>query len=196
MEILEFVKLDAIDPLYFDSSYYTTPDDAGRKPYALLTMAMEESGYCAVAKLSMHQREHTVVLRPYRGGMALHTMFYADEVRELAEYGRPEGVEIRQEEQELAQQLITSLAKDFDPERYSDAYRTRIQDLIDAKLEGRQAEVPETRRLAPVIDLMEALQKSLGEKAAGKSPQRAKTAEAPPKVKSKSRKAARKKAAA
>ena len=197
MEILEFVKLSEIDPLYFDSSFYTTPDEAGRKPYALLEKAMKESGYCAIAKISMHQREHTVVIRPYKGGLTMHTMFYADEVRDLSEYGPVEGVEIKEQELKLAEQLIQSLEKHFDPESYSDSYRTQLESMIEAKIAGREAEATPARRLAPVVDLMEALQKSLGEKAEKKSPQRAETSEAPAKTKAKSRKAAsRKKATA
>src|SRR6266568_3429108 len=81
MEILEFVKLDEMDPLYFDSSYYVAPEDAGVKAYQLLMKAMEESGYGAIAKLTMHQREHIVIIRPSAKGMTLHTMFYSNEIR-------------------------------------------------------------------------------------------------------------------
>ena len=88
MEILEMVKLDEIDPLYFDASYYVTPEEEGRKAYQLLLDAMEESGYAAIAKLTMHQREHIVVVRPRANGMTLHTMYYTNEVREVAEYGQ------------------------------------------------------------------------------------------------------------
>jgi DNA end-binding protein Ku len=193
MEILEFVKLDEIDPLYFDSSYYTAADEAGRKPYALLMKAMKEAGYCAIAKISMHQREHTVVVRPYKKGLTLHTMFYADEVRDISEYGNIDGVEIKKEELKLAEQLIESLAKPFDADKYSDAYRTQVERMIEAKVAGRETEAAPTRRLAPVVDLMEALQKSLGEKAEKKSPQRAKTSEPASKTKAKSRKAATRK---
>src|SRR6185437_12288320 len=82
MEILEFVKEEEIDPVYFESSYYLAPDEAGKKPYALLSRAMEESGYLAVAKLAMHNREYTVLLRPHQDGLMLHTMFYQEEIRE------------------------------------------------------------------------------------------------------------------
>ena len=88
MEILEFVKVDEIDPLYFDASYYVTPEDEGRKAYQLLLDAMGESEYAAIAKLTMHQREHIVVIRPREKGMTLHTMFYTNEIREVAEYGK------------------------------------------------------------------------------------------------------------
>src|SRR5690606_22215329 len=155
MEILEFVKLEEVDPLYFDSSYLAVPEDAGRKPYALLVKAMEDSGYCAIAKLSMHQREYTVVIRPRKGGLTLHTMFYEDEVRESSEYGHLGDVEIKEQEEKLALQLIDSLAAGFDPSKYHDEYRARVEGLIEAKRTGQETEAAEAPRLAPVIDLME-----------------------------------------
>ncbi len=184
MEIVEFVRLDEIDPLYFDSSYYAIPEEAGQKAYQLLTTAMEEEGYAAIAKLTMRQREYTVVIRPRKGGLTLHTMYYADEVREMSEYGKIEGVEIKEAEEKLARQLIESLAATFDPEKYEDSYRKQIGELIEAKLEGREAEEGEAApRLAPVVDLMQALQQSLAKK---KAPQGAKEAE--PKKASRKRK--------
>src|ERR1700755_1908957 len=89
MEILEFVKVDEIDPLYFDASYYVTPEDEGRKAYQLLLEAMGESNYAAIAKLTMHQREHIVVVRPREKGMTLHTMFYTNEIRARAVRAQP-----------------------------------------------------------------------------------------------------------
>ena len=91
MEILQFVKLGEVDPLYFDASYYVTPEDAGKKAYQLLMATMEESGYGAVAKLTMHQRENIVFIRPRAGGLTLHTMFYANEIRQ-AESGQTDKV--------------------------------------------------------------------------------------------------------
>ena len=90
MEILEFVKSSAVDPVYFESSYYMLPEEAGRRPYALLTKALEESEYVAIAKLTMHNREYTVFLRPHEGGMMLHTMYYAEEVRKVEGFGAPD----------------------------------------------------------------------------------------------------------
>src|SRR5207253_5786 len=87
MEILEFVKASEIDPIYFESSYYLMPEEAGRRPYALLVRALEDSEYVAIAKLSMHNREYTVFLRPYDGGLMLHTMYYSDEVRRVENFG-------------------------------------------------------------------------------------------------------------
>ena len=186
MEILEFVKLDEVDPLYFDSSYLAVPEDAGRKPYALLVKAMEESGYCAIAKLSMHQREYTVVIRPRKGGLTLHTMFYEDEVRDSSEYGHISDVEIKPSEEKLARQLIESLAANFDAEKYHDEYRARVEGLIEAKRNGLEAEAAQAPRLAPVIDLMEALQRSLAERPDKKAAASAATSTGPKPVKKKS----------
>ena len=83
MEILEFVKTSEVDPVFFESSYYMLPEEAGRRPYALLTKALEESEYVAIAKLTMHNREYTVFLRPHEGGLMLHTMYYEEEVRKV-----------------------------------------------------------------------------------------------------------------
>ena len=165
MEILEFVKVDEIDPLYYDASYYVTPEDEGKKAYQLLFKAMEESGYAAIAKLTMHQREHIVVVRPRANGMTLHTMYYTNEIREVAEYGQSDkSVEPKPQEKKLAEQLIESLAAKFEPEKYKDQYQESMLGLIQAKQQGQEvAEAPHPK-LAPVIDLMEALKKSIAEK--------------------------------
>lgn len=187
MEILEFVKIDEIDPLYYDASYYMTPEEAGEKAYQLLLNAMEESGYAAIAKLSMHQREHIVVIRPRAKGLTLHTMFYTNEIRQVAEYGRTENVQPKEQEQKLAMQLIESLAAPFEPDKYQDQYRERMLSLIAAKQNGQEvAEAPHPT-LAPVIDLTAALKKSLAEKpsAAKKPPVRAVPAAAQSQKKSK-----------
>ncbi len=90
MEILEFVKADEVDPIYFESSYYLVPEEPGKRPYALLAQALEETKYVAIAKLTMHNREYTVFLRPHEGGLMLHTMYYEDEVRKVEEFGKPD----------------------------------------------------------------------------------------------------------
>src|SRR6266700_1680578 len=100
-EIVEFVKESDVDPVYFESSYYMMPEEAGRRPYALLTKALEESEYVAIAKLTMHNREYTVFLRPHEGGMMLHTMYYEEEVREVKDFGRPD-VELKEAEVKVA----------------------------------------------------------------------------------------------
>ncbi len=166
MEILEFVKLEEVDPLHFDASYLATPEEAGQKAYRLLLDAMEESGYGAIAKLTMHQREYTVVIRPRAKGLTLHTMFYANEIRQVDEYGQTDTVELKEQEKKLAQQLIESLAAKFEPQKYVDEYQDRVKVLIEAKLKGQEVAATPQPQLAPVIDLMEALKKSLSDRQA------------------------------
>src|SRR6516162_5000831 len=165
MEILEFVKLAEVDPLYFDASYYVAPDEGGAKAYKLLMNAMEESGYAAIAKLTMHQREHIVVVRPSAKGLTLHTMFYSNEIR-AAESSSTDQVELKDQEKKLAQQLIENLAVPFQPEKYHDTYQDNVRAMIAAKLKGQEVTEVAQPHLAPVIDLMEALKKSLADKKA------------------------------
>jgi len=171
MEILEFVKADDVDPVYFESSYYMMPEEAGRRPYALLTKALEESEYVAIAKLTMHNREYTVFLRPHKGGMMLHTMYYAEEVREVESFGAPD-VEIKDAEIKVAHQLIEALADEWDPEKYHDEYREALMEVIEKKVEAGGQEIEEKPKKAPkptkVIDLVSVLQKSLEQTGAAK----------------------------
>jgi DNA end-binding protein Ku len=178
MEILEFVKTSEVDPVFFESSYYMVPDEAGRRPYALLTKAMEESEYVAIAQLTMHNREYTVFLRPHEGGMMLHTMYYAEEVRKLEGFGAPD-VELKDAEVKVAHQLIEALAADWDPEKYHDSFQDNLKNLIQTKLEGGKiAEVEKPKKLAPVVDLMSALKQSLAEMEGKKKPAAPATREA------------------
>jgi DNA end-binding protein Ku len=170
MEILEFVKTTEVDPVFFESSYYMVPDEAGRRPYALLTKAMEESEYVAIAQLTMHNREYSVFLRPHEGGMMLHTMYYAEEVRKLDGFGAPD-VELKDAEVKVAHQLIEALAAEWDPEKYHDSFQDNLKNLIQTKLEGGKiAEVEKPKKLAPVVDLMSALKQSLAEMEGKKKP--------------------------
>ena len=161
MEILEFVKAGEVDPVYFESSYYLMPEEAGRRPYALLTKALEESEYVAIAKLTMHNREYTVFLRPHAGGMMLHTMYYEEEVKKVEGFGAPD-VELKDSEVKVAHQLIEALAAKWEPEKFHDDFQENLKKLIQAKLEGGEvAEVEQPKKLAPVVDLMAALKASL-----------------------------------
>src|SRR5437762_6606128 len=170
MEILEFVKSSEVDPVFFESSYYMMPEEAGRRPYALLTKALEESEYVAIAKLTMHNREYTVFLRPHEGGMMLHTMYYAEEVKKVEGFGPPD-VEIKDSELKVAHQLIEALAGDWDPEKYHDSFQDNLKKLIETKLEGGTVvEVEKPKKLAPVVDLMAALKQSLAEMEGKKKP--------------------------
>jgi len=170
MEILEFVKASEVDPVYFESSYYMLPEEAGRRPYALLTKALEESEYVAIAKLTMHNREYTVFLRPHEGGMMLHTMYYEEEVRKVEGFGAPD-VDLKDAEVKVAHQLIDALADEWDPKKYQDDFQENLKKLIEAKLEGGEvAEVEKPKKLAPVIDLMAALKQSLAQTEGKKKP--------------------------
>lgn len=170
MEILEFVKADEVDPVYFESSYYMLPEEAGRRPYALLTKAMEQSGYVGIAKLTMHNREYTVFLRPRDGGMMLHTMYYKDEVKEVEGFGAPD-VELKESEVKVANQLIEALAAEWDPDKFHDDFQDNLKKMIQTKLEGGKIEeVEKPKKLAPVVDLMSALKASLAEMEGKKKP--------------------------
>src|SRR6202795_4212549 len=170
MESLEFVKSGDVDPVYFESSYYMLPEEAGRRPYALLTKALEESEYVAIAKITMHNREYTVFLRPHSGGMMLHTMYYAEEVRQVEGFGAPEG-ELKEAEVKGAHQLSGALATDWDPEKYHDTFQDNLKKLIETKLEGgKVVEIDRPKKLAPVVDLMAALKQSLAEMEGKKKP--------------------------
>lgn len=161
MEIQEFVKLADIDPVYFETSYYVTPEEAGEKAYALLYRSMQTTGLVAIAQFAMHNREHVVVLRPGHKGMLAHTMFFSSEVRADDEY-RAEIGAVTTKELDLAQSLIHSLAGPFEPEKYRDTYRERLEALIAAKVQGRATAPPKAAAREPkVLDMAEALRQSL-----------------------------------
>jgi DNA end-binding protein Ku len=164
MEILEFVKSAEIDPVYFESSYYLMPEEAGRRPYALLTRALEESEYVAIAKVAMHNREYTVFLRPMSGGLMLHTMYYEEEVKKVDQFGKTDGIELKDAEVKVAHQLVEALAAEFDPKKYHDSFEENVKKLIQARLEGKEvAPVEKPRKPAQVVDLMAALKQSLAQ---------------------------------
>ena len=160
MEILEFVKAADVDPVYYESSYYMAPDDAGEKPYALLFDALRRTGYVGVAKMTMHNREHIVILRPGPRGILLHTMYYAHEIRSVEEFRTDVGL-VKDKEVELATGLIQALAADFKPEKYRDTYRDRLLEMIEAKKAGQEVVETPQPQPAKVIDILEALKRSL-----------------------------------
>jgi len=161
MEILAFVKESEIDPLFFESSFFAVPEDAGRKAYQLLLRTLESTQRVGIAKVAMHQREYTVFIRPYDHGLTLHTMYFANEVREAPGYGKTEDIKLKPQEIKLAEQLVENLSEEFHLEKYHDEFQDRLKELIQSKQEGREvAAVPQPHR-APVIDMMEALKKSL-----------------------------------
>jgi DNA end-binding protein Ku len=169
MEILQFVKLAEVDPIYFETSYFSVPDDAGERAYSLLLNVMEKMDYAAIAKVTMHQRERTVIIRPYEHGLILHTIYYPNEIHEAKGYGKTTTKNLKKQEVDLAAQFAKALVKPFRPEQFHDEYSARVEELIESKSKGKPAPKPvNAPKLAPVVDLMSALKKSLaGEKKAG-----------------------------
>ena len=161
MEIVEFVKEEELDSVYLESSFYLHPDEAGEKAYSLLFKAMRETGHVGVAKICMHNREHVVVLRPGKHGMVLHTMYYQDEVRALDEF-RTDLSSLKDKELAMAKHLVEALSAPFEPEKYTDNYRETLRNMITAKVNGQEIVAPpESKEMAPVIDIMAALKSSL-----------------------------------
>ena len=160
MEILEFVETKDVDPVYLESSYYMAPDGGGEKAYALLFEALRKSGYSGVAKIAMHNREHIVILRPGQRGILLHTMYFTNEIRQVDEF-RTDLDLVKDKELALAGTLIEALAAKFEPEKYKDTYRENLLGMIQTKIQGQKVvEAPEPH-VAPVIDIMEALKRTL-----------------------------------
>jgi DNA end-binding protein Ku len=166
IEIAEFVPLSTVDPIYFEKTYYLGPDKGGDKPYRLLADAMGEAGKVALAKFVMRGKENLVLIRSAQNGLMLHTMYFADEVRDFKEIEKGEGAKISSAETNLAMRLIDELSSDeFKPEAYEDEYRQRVLDLVNTKAEGKEITIVEPGvKRAQVIDLMEALKESLGQK--------------------------------
>jgi DNA end-binding protein Ku len=174
LDITEFVDLSEIDPLFFEKSYYLGPAPGGGKTYKLLSTAMKKEHKVAVARWVASGKEHLVVLRPYQDGLVLHTMYYADEVRDFGALDL-EDAPIKDKEVQLAEMLINELTeKKFNPLQFKDEYRDRLLDKIKAKSQGKTivAEEKEPEKGGEVIDIMEALRRSLegGRRGAKRAP--------------------------
>ncbi len=182
IEISEFVPLAEVDPIYFEKSYYLGPDKGGEKAYRLLTDTMAQVGRVALAKFVLRGKENLVIIRPMGNGLTMHTMYFANEVRNFDDIPKAETAKITPAETNLAVRLIEELSNDkFEPEKYEDEYSKRVLEVVNEKAQGKEIAVaqPQAHR-AQVIDLMAALQESLGKKAPKerKPPVRAKAAEA------------------
>jgi DNA end-binding protein Ku len=179
MEIQAFVKGSQIDPIYFESSYLALPEKDNPKPYVLLVKALEDADRVGIAKVTMHQREYTVFIRPRSHGLTIHTMYFVNEIRKVEGYGKiTQEIKLRPQEVKLAEQLVESLSEDFKPEQYHDTYQENLKALIEAKRHGKTFVEEEAPKRAPVIDMMEALKRSLHEADAqkGKKPMRSRRA--------------------
>lgn len=162
MEVIQFVKLTEVDPIYFDTSYLSVPEEAGVRAYALLFKIMEKRAFAAIAKITMHQKERTAIIRPYQNGLILHTIYYPKEIHDAKDYGKSTANNLKKREIDLAEQFAEGLVKPFRPDQFRDEYSERVEQLIESKNKGKPAPKPEkAQRLAPVVDLMSALKKSL-----------------------------------
>lgn len=162
VEILNFVKLSEIDPVYFDKSYYLAPGDGGQKAYELLKQAMRDSGKVAVAKVVIRSKESLAVLRVYNDVIVMETMFYPDEIRNpqlMPEINYQ--VRLHDNEIKMADSLIESLTEPFNPEQYHNQYREALNEMIAAKIAGEEIEVAPRVEPGKVVDLMEALKASI-----------------------------------
>jgi DNA end-binding protein Ku len=172
IDVLEFVPLEQVDPLYFAKSYYLEPDAAGTKPYVLLREALEKSGRVALVKIALRQRESLATLRVRDGVFVLEMMLWPDEIREPQFGFLDDDIDVRPQELAMAQSLIDTLSGDFAPEQYSDNYREALQALIEAKIAGREVVAPAepAAESGTVVDLMAALRASVEAARSGRSP--------------------------
>jgi DNA end-binding protein Ku len=166
IDIEEFVDLADIDPLFYDSAYYLAPDKATAKPYALLAQAMEKTQKVGIARFVMRGKQYLAAIRPKDGKLLLSTMVYADEVNDpgtIGELETLEGIDVSDKEVAMAEQLIASLAADFDASRFEDSYRNKVMELIERKASGdtELVQAPEPASAEKVVDLMAALEASV-----------------------------------
>ncbi|MGG0657875.1 Ku protein [Rummeliibacillus pycnus] len=164
VEIIDFVKLEEIDPIYFEKSYYMSPDTTGSKAYTLLRKTLEESGKIGVAKIIIRSKEQLAVVRVYKDTLVMETIHYPDEVRSISDVPNiPAEQIVVQKELDTALMLVEQLTTAFDPEKYTDDYRTSLMDLIEEKKSENTVTANNVEREIPdnVTDLMSALQASL-----------------------------------
>lgn len=184
VDILDFVDLGDIDPIYFDKSYYLEPNEGGEKAYALLVRAMKETGKVAVARVIIRTKETLAALRAWNDTIVMETMFYAEEVRRPETIGvQPREVKLHDNEVKMAVSLVGNLSTRFEPQKYENNYRKALRELIEARITGEQITAPRAAEPGKVVDLMEALKASLAafepggnEAAAEKRPRRRKAA--------------------
>jgi DNA end-binding protein Ku len=173
IEISRFVPLEEVDPVYFDRTYYLAPATApaARRPYVLLLAAMRETGMAGIGRMIIRGKESQCLIRPLGDALALETLFLAEDVHSHAEIDEAvEGVEVLEPELDLARQVIASLAEEFDPSVLESRYRRDLHAVLEAKLKGETITVPEPQPEAPVVDLLEALKRSVADAKERKKP--------------------------
>jgi DNA end-binding protein Ku len=162
IEVMHFTPADQLDPILFNRSYYVEPENTGVRAYALLRDALERSGKIAIAQVALRQREALATLRSRDGVLVLETLLWPDEIR-AADFGfLDDDVEVRSQELQMASSLIDSMTVDFDPDEYHDRYREALQELVEAKIEGREVLQPQAEEeAAEPTSLADALRASL-----------------------------------
>jgi DNA end-binding protein Ku len=189
VDIVRFVPVDQVDPIYFDRTYYLAPagPEAQRRPYVLLLRAMQDAGMAAVGKFVLWGKENLCLIRPLGESLVLETLYFAEDIRPRAEIDEAvEETDVKDPELAMARQLVESLVGEFDPEDYENEYRNELRAMLEAKLAGQEIARPEPEPEAPVVDLMEALKQSVAQAQKGKD----KLAAAKPKKASTGRKRA------
>jgi DNA end-binding protein Ku len=176
IDVLEFVPVEEIDPIFFQKTYYLEPDKAAARPYVLLRDALVKTGQLAVVKITIRQKETLATIRARDDVLVMHTMLWPDEIRKAEFDFLDQNVEVRPQELKMATSLVESMAGDFDPDTFTDDYRDALEKVIAAKAEGAELpEQPEAEEKGDVIDLMTALERSVekaksGRKSAKKAP--------------------------
>lgn len=163
VEIIDFVKINDIDPIYFNRSYYLSPNDGGTKAYSLLRKALEKTGKVGIAKIMIRSKEQLACIRVYKNTLVMETIHYPDEVRNVSDVPNvPTNEQITDKELETAILLIDQLTSEFNPENYHDEYREKLLQLIEIKRAGEQVVVQgKQEKRESVLDLMTALQASI-----------------------------------
>ena len=184
IQVIEFVKEDEIDPIYFDKPYYLEPQKGGERAYALMREALAQSKRVGIARVVLKSREHLAAVKPVGDMITLDTMRFAHEIVDPKGLNVPGKIEISDKEMKLADMLIDSMSDKFDPARYKDEYYDKVMEVIQAKVEGVAPKVPAARAKGPtkVVDLMEILKESLKEtqKMGGRAEAEEETVEAGP----------------
>jgi len=176
VDVSDFVKLEEVDPIYFDKAYYLAPEEQGIRAFALLRQALQQTGRAAVAKVAIRDKESLCLVRPYQEVLSMETMFYANEIRST-EGLAADSAKVSPKELQMAVSLIENLSDSFDAERYQDEYQAALKQVIDAKVEGAPLPEAPAARGEKVVDLMEALRASVEatkkDRQAAKKPARA-----------------------
>jgi DNA end-binding protein Ku len=189
VDIVRFVKVEEVDPIYFDRTYYLVPAEANaqRRPYVLLLRAMQEAGMGAMGKFVLWGKENLCLIRPLGDSLALETLYYSEDIRPRKEIDElVSETDVQEAELGMARELVENLVGEYDPDDYANEYRNELRAMLEAKVAGKEIARPEPVTVAPVIDLMDALKQSVAQASKDKAPPKRKKAPAKRRAASKS----------